>query len=190
MVLKELKDLREDTKRAKDWVAAEFSYAKDLQVQLKEIEKSDVGVAQKRIRSGLKILRWVGRGERRADRYEKRVMEELKKLENLLPKALKDEEEDLSRELEVVEAKLVRAASIFTGDLRKELLDLKTDEQLLEHLQKKNPHEADKIKILLQQLAQKARQGVDELIKWIGATEAVLKKIEGFEAKLEKLSKG
>ena len=138
MVLKELEDLKKDTKRAEDWVAAEFGYAKNLQGQLKEIEESDVDAAQKRIRTGLKILRWVGRGERRADRYEKDVMNELKKLGDILPKTLKDEEEGLSQELGVVEAKLVRAASIFTGDLRNELLDLKTDEQLLAHLQKKN----------------------------------------------------
>ncbi|MBI4980552.1 hypothetical protein HZC30_03290 [Candidatus Woesearchaeota archaeon] len=190
MVLKELKNLKKDTERAKDWVAAEFSYAKNLQVKLKDIEKLETSQAEKNIRSGLKILRWVGRGERRADRYERRVMDELKKLGNILPKTLKDEEEDLSKELDVVEAKLVKAASIFTGDLRGELLELETDEQLLAHLQKKKPQEADKIKRLLHQLVEKTENEVDDLMKWIGTTEAVLKKIEGFEAKLEKLSEG
>jgi len=184
-MVKELEELKEDVEKAIGRVAAEYSYARDLQNQLKSIENEEPDKALRDVKKGLRILRWVGRAERKADQSEREIIKELKALGKIIPENLKEEEERLLEQLEVAEKKLVKAASIFTGDLRKELLAIQTNEQLLKKLEK---DEEGRIHQNLQKLFREAEMGIAQLIKWIKATEAILKKIEGFEQGLERMA--
>jgi hypothetical protein len=184
-MVEELEELKEDVEKTIGRVAAEYSYARDLQNQLKNIENEEPDKALRDVKKGLRILRWVGRSERRVDQSEKAIIKELKALGKIIPENLKDEEERLLKQLEVAEKKLVKAASIFTGDLKKELLAIQTNEQLLEKLEK---DEENKIHQNLQRLFREAEMGIAELIKWIKGTEAILEKIEGFEQRLERMA--
>lgn len=185
-MVEEVEHLKRDVEKAIGLVAAEYSYAKDLEKDLKKIESDTAEDAIKDAKKGLRILRWIGRGERRAHRSEARIIDELKALGKILPENLKKQEEELLRDLVVADGKLVKAASMFTGDLRKELIEIQTDEQLLKRLEKKG--DGEKVKQDLQRLFKDAERIVTDLIKWIGATEAILKSIEGFEQVLEKIS--
>jgi hypothetical protein len=185
-MVEEVEHLKKDVERAVGRVAAEYSYAKDLEEDLKKIESDTADDAIKDAKKGLKILRWIGRGERRAHRSEMKIIDELKALGNILPDKLKEQEEKLLQELVIADGKLVKAASMYTGDLRKELIDIQTDEQLLKRLEEKG--DGEKVKQDLQRLFKDAERIVTDLIKWIRGTEVILKNIEGFERVLEKIS--
>ncbi len=180
-----LKKIKEDIKAAIGLVASEYSYAKDLQAKLEILDREETDKALRDTKKGLKILRWVGRGERKVDRSEQRIMEELNELGKILPKTLAEEEQRLLDALKISEAKLVKAASIFTGELREELLEIETDEQLLEKLQGRD---GSKIQADLQNCSRKARASLDELLQWVSSTESILKEIAGFEEKLERMA--
>ena len=185
-MVEEVEQLKRQVEKAIGLVAAEYSYAKDLETNLKKIEGDKADVAIKDAKRGLRILRWIGRGERRAHRSEEEIITELKSLGKILPNNLKKQEEELLQQLEIAEGKLVKAASMFTGDLRTDLLNIETDEQLISRL--KDGENGEKVRKDLQRLFKNANAGVTELIKWIGTTEAILRTIEGFEQTLERLS--
>jgi len=187
-MVKEVEQLKEETRQAVSRVAAEYKYAADFKKELEEIEaEKDPKKANKEIRGGIRILRWIGRAERRVNQSEKKILFGLEELGEILPENLKTKERDLHDQLDIAEKKLVELASMFTGALKKELHDIKTDEALLERYDK-DPKQADHIKHHLSSLFKNAKQNVAELIRWIGTTETVLKSIEGFEEILERLS--
>ncbi|MBU0457049.1 MAG: hypothetical protein ABH824_03490 [Nanoarchaeota archaeon] len=186
-MVKELKLLKEDVEKAIGRVAAEYSYTRDLQDKIEQIEKEaeESDAALRDAKKGFRILRWIGRAERRVDQSEIRIIDELKELGKILPKNLKEKEEELLKGLEIAEAKLVKAASMFTGGVREDLLNIQTDEQLLKKLKSKGN---EKIKVDLQNCFTKAKNGIKDLEKWLSATEAILKNIKGFEETLERLA--
>jgi len=186
-MVEEIEHLKKDVEKAIGRVGAEYSYAKKLLDQLKEIENKEPDEALKEIRKAFHFLRWVGRAERRTDQSEKKIIAELKELGPLLPQKLKEHEEKLLKQLEVAEAKLVKAASIvsFTGELRDDLRKIQTDEQLLKKLEGKD---GEKIKADLQKCFKDAEDGLKDLITWVSATETILENIEGFQSELEKLA--
>ncbi|MFH1682555.1 MAG: hypothetical protein ABIA37_02045 [Candidatus Woesearchaeota archaeon] len=181
--MKELKELKKDIERTIGRVAAEYSYAKDLQNKLEEIEKKEPDTALKEIRKAFRILRWTGRAERRIDQSEQRIIKELEELGKELPENLKVKEAKLLEQLKIAEAKLIKAASVFTGELREDLLKIKTDMQLLKKIE-----DNQKIQLDLQRLYQRAKTGVEELVRWISTTETILKQISEFEESLERLA--
>lgn len=174
--MKELKELQKDVQLAIDLVAAEYSYAKNIQNRLDEIEKKEPDAALKEIKVAFRILRWIGRAERKVDRSEQKIIRKMERLSGLLPAHLKGKEAKLLEQLKVAEAKLIKAASLFTGELREDLLRIKTDLQLLKKVKKD-----EKIRLDLQRLYQKSRMGASELIRWLSATETILRKIEEFD---------
>ena len=184
-VKRELKHLKSDTAKAIGWVAAEYSYAKDLVQKLEQISKEKPKEAYQDSRKAFRILRWIGRSERKAERSEEKILKKLRVLGPILPNTLRQTEEKLSKELEVVEGKLVRAASTFTGDLRKELLQIQTEEQLLARLKGEG---GERIRLYLENLFAAARAHISEFVRWEKAAEAELRQIKGFEETLERLA--
>jgi len=185
-----LKELDENTKEAVSKVAAEFKYAKDLDKELEKIEgEEDPAKGVKEVRNAIRILRWIGRAERKVDVSEKKILSNLEELGEILPPKLKSTDEKLAQKLEVAEKKLVELASMFTGKVKDELEDIKTDEALLKRYED-NPEQAEKVKHHLSALLKETETHVDELLKWISSTEAILKSIQGFEETLERLAGG
>ena len=186
--VKELKELDENTRQAVGRVAAEFKFAVDFKNELEEIEhEDDPGKAIKEAKNGIRILRWVGRAERRVDQSAKKILGNLEDLGKILPENLKTRSENLSERLTIAERKLVELASLFRGKVKKDLEEIKSDEAMLERYEKE-PEKAEHIHHHLSTLFHDAKDHIDELITWIGTTEAVLKEIVGFEDTLKELS--
>ena len=183
----DLQKLKKHIEEAIGLVAAEYGFAKRLHLDLEKIEKEEPQDAHKDIRKGFKILRWIGRGQRKVDRTEHKIFDDLESLGEILPNELKAAEEKLLKQLEIAEGKLLEAASMFTGELRDDLHKIETHEQLLEKF--KDDERKEKIHAGLTKLFADAQEGIADLIKWLSSTEAILKGIAGFETKLESFSK-
>ena len=187
-MVEELKKLEDNTRQAVSRVAAEYKYAVEFKNELEKIEhEQDPGRAIKEVRNGLRVLRWVGRAEGRVNQSEKKILSNLEDLGKILPADLKTREVDLHEKLTVAERKLVELASMFTGKVKTELQDIKTDEALLKRYEK-DPEKAKHIHNNLTKLFKDAEAHITELITWIGGTEAILKQIEGFEETIKELS--
>ncbi|MBT5021487.1 hypothetical protein HON01_01595, partial [Candidatus Woesearchaeota archaeon] len=167
-----------------DLFAAEYNEAKELKEELGRISNEDVDKAIKDVNRALRVLRWIGRAQWRASRSEKKLKHNIADLIKLLPPDQKNKLLKLLNQLEIADAKLTRAASMFTGDLRQELLQIKTYEELRS---KKGGSESERLTPKLKRLISDAKEGVDEIITWIGSVEVILKNIEQMETALEKM---
>jgi hypothetical protein len=177
MVTKTELTLKEDVEKAVGLVAAEFAYAKSLLEHITKIEQEESDKATKDLRKGFRLLRWIARGERNAHRTELKVVTDLQSWGEELPAESKQWEEKVIKQLKVTDGKLVKAASRFKGDIRKELLEIETEEQLLEKLKKKWFFERRKIKIGLTALFKEAKSDIEQLEQWLSAMEAILGEI-------------
>jgi DNA-directed RNA polymerase subunit F len=188
----ELQELEEKTLAAIKWVSAEFKYANDLKEILDKVEKEGAEEAVKDLRKAFQALRYMGRCEYKAEKEEKEILEALKEIEKILPENWKKIDQELVTELDVARGKLVKLASRFTGKLSGELKKIRKEELTIEHFEdKKNtdPEMIDKLKAELVSLLNTAEGEIEELIKWIGGTEAILEKIEeGFVKKLKEIA--
>lgn len=166
--------LKKDAEEAIGLFAAEFAYAKKLLEQINQIEQEEPDKGLKDLKKGFRILRWVARAERKADRDEKKVIKDLEEWGSELVQELKLWEERVIEQLKVTEGKIVKAASRFSGDIRKKLLEIETEEQLFEKLSKKGFFEKRRIKNNLAQLFQEVKKEVEQLEHWLSSTEAIL----------------
>jgi len=189
-MVKEVKKLDEDTREAVGRVAAGYKFVVELADELKEIElEKDTHKAVREVKQGLRILRWIGKAEKKIDRSEKKIIADLEELKELnLPMQLKTEDENLAEQLKVAESQLVKLASMFTGKVKKELEEIMTDEALLAEYEE-NFEMTDKIHDHLKELFAETKSEVAKLQKWIGSTQQILRSIRGFAKTLEKLSK-
>src|SRR3989338_11493977 len=73
-----VKSLNKDLVLAIDWAASEYKYVKELQQELAEISKGKEPLQN--LRKASKILRYISRSERRADRFEERVRMRIKEM--------------------------------------------------------------------------------------------------------------
>ncbi len=182
--MKKLQDLKINIDTSIQFVAAEYKYAKDLQVQLEHIQNEETDKGVQDARKGFKILRWIARAERKAYRSEEAIGKILSSLGPELPEKLKFQEEELERKFKIVERKILLASSSFTGDLQQQFKDIKTDEELLQTLKGKN---TEKLRSHLGALCTKTSAAILELIQWVAAMEEILREIKGFEQQLEKI---
>ena len=189
MVIKAVERLGKSTETAIGFSAAEFKYVKELMADLDRIKTESPDKASRDLRQGLRLLRWVGRGERRVDRAERRILEELEELNKILPADLKRKADRLIQEVKIVEGQVLKKASMFRGNVRKELLELRTEEDLAEHYAKSSGTELERVKGYISQLVEKTKAEVQQLRKWIESTEAVLRESERFYQQLMKLSR-
>ena len=175
------KGLKNDVKNAMAQVAAEYSYAETLRDHLNEIEEGP-GFWEKKDKKAMKkafrILRWLSRGERQADKYEKRVIGDLKEFGKHLSARLKGKEEELLAQLEIAEKKILVQASFYQGELRKDLNNIQTEEQLLEKVR-----EDETLKKELVSFWAKIKADVNELIKWLSSIEEILRGAAELEQK-------
>lgn len=181
--IKVLKKLETDTEHAIDWLAAEYGYAKKLIDDLERIRKEEPKSAVRDLRRSFRIYRWLGRGERKINRFENRILEELEELGKILPPEMQGTAKNLKKQLEVTKAYMVKNFSLFTGEMRDELTQIKTEEQLLEKLK-----ENEKLRMGLEKNFQEITREIKELEKWIASAQAILTQIESFEKKLKKMT--
>ena len=173
--VKELDKLDKDAKKAVEWLAAEFEYAEKLIAELEEINReTDSKKAEKDAKKAISIFTWIGRGERRSDREEQKVISGLKKLGELLPSELRGKDEELVRQLSVAEGMLVKFASRYAGEIKRELKDVKKNKHLLRGLDN-HPEVIAKVQ--------------DKLKKGIESNQAILKgEVKPFVDQLKQLA--
>src|SRR3989344_1302559 len=159
--------LKEEIEKTVEQVAAEYSYALALQGELEILEKEPTSKTRKELHKAFRLLRWIGKAERRVAASELSIIKELNQLSS-------EQATRILKQLKVVEAKLVRAASLYLGDLRQELQDIETYEEL-EQKYKHDEIKLHSVEHKLSSLIQNTKKEVQELIHWIQATEEVLK---------------
>lgn len=184
--VKEIERLERDLKKSKKKISEEFIYAKDLSENLKRIENDDTNVAIKDLKKSFMILKWMGRRERKADKYLSKVLADLKAMEEILPADLKERAEKFLEELKITEENLEKLASHHVGEIKKDLDDVLTEEQLIYVYQNKRDPKSQSLKGALQVFFNKAEKDVQRLVKWVESVEAVLSEIEGFERFLQR----
>ena len=174
------KGLKDDVKNAMAQVAAEYSYAETLRDHLKGIEETAPWEKKdkKAMKKAFRILRWISRGERKADKYEKKVIGDLKEFGKHLSSRLKGKEEEILAKLEVAEKKILVQASFYQGQLRKDLNSIQTEEQLLEKL-----GEDENLKKEIVAFWRKIKADVNELIIWLSSIEEILRGAAELEQK-------
>ena len=114
-----------------DWVAAEYKYLEELKEELVEIKKEKKTKKEiKKIKKAISLLRYIGKAERRAFRFEKDINKELHELEEdffhhvgeeLHLKEIVYGLREVLKEFEVEEAHLVEFTSLYQGKLKEEL---------------------------------------------------------------------
>src|SRR3989344_6656206 len=159
--------LKEEIEKTVEQVAAEYSYALALQGELEILEKEPTSKTRKELHKAFRLFRWIGKAERRVAASELSIIKELNQLSS-------EQATRILKQLKVVEAKLVRAASLYLGDLRQELQDIETYEEL-EQKYKHDEIKLHSVEHKLSSLIQNTKKEVQELIHWIQATEEVLK---------------
>src|SRR3989338_1900182 len=107
-MMKKLQDLKTDIDTSIQFVAAQYKYAKDLQVQLQRIDNEPSEKAVADARKGFRILRWITRAERKAYKSEEIIGKLLASLGDELPEKLKDKEEGLKTNLQIIERQILR----------------------------------------------------------------------------------
>lgn len=178
---KTVKALKTNVDTALRNVAAEYFYAKDLQLKLQKIESEESDKAIQDARKGLHILRYLTRAEKTSYKYEENVLRELKELKPLIPNPLQLEAEKLLSGLLIFEQKLVKIASSF-GDLQQEINKIAVDEALLKKITDSN-----QLRSQLGLLCRQAKAAIDSLLTWIAGTEELFRETQAFANKLDEI---
>jgi len=76
-----IEELEEDAKKAIRWVAAEYSFLKDLKQDLEDIKKDEkISEEEKDFRKAQRALRYVGRSQRKSNQWVEKVEDDLEEL--------------------------------------------------------------------------------------------------------------
>jgi hypothetical protein len=163
-------DLQDNTKKAVKWIAAEFAYLKELKVDLERIEHAQSTNEEERAYNKVRhVWRYVAKCERRSEHNIQEVVEELKGAAQTYPNLRR-----LENQIEVPEAELVRAFSMYTGDFNKKLVFLSLQFRTKE---KYFGDRAEQIDIEIKTQARELEHFIDTLIKWASGIEASLKQL-------------
>ena len=185
--IKALEDLHKATTKAVELVAAEFKFARELLDDLQEIEQQRDPHNLKPIRKGFRLLRWIGRAEKRVDRSLKKNLEELESLGKILPSSLKPKKDSLASKLTIVEKQLIQLASTFRGRVKGELDGILKDQKMLDRYSE-NPKEAERLRFNLQIMLKLTEEDIKRVITWNSSVEAILQELTEYEAELERMA--
>lgn len=182
-----LKKTEKAVTKSEHLVAAQYSYLdkakKNLEDAKKDSTNGDFKAADNRLGDAKRNLRWVGRGEYRADRAEHEVLDDLQKLAEELPAEMKQDLERIEKRLLVEVETLEKNTSMYTGKMKDMVDEAKT---LVQVSIKENGKGADFAIKKIDEVI----EFVDTMIKWMAGLITDLKAAENFEAKLEAWIKG
>tara|TARA_Y100000310_G_C20682713_1_gene816971 strand:- start:2505 stop:3062 length:558 start_codon:yes stop_codon:yes gene_type:complete len=180
----ELERLKGDVEDAIGKVGAEHSYAKALLQKLQKIEAEGPEDGLKDAKRGFHLVKWIGRGTRKVDRDEVKIIADLERLGERLPKRFKKDEERLLQELKIAEGKIAKAGSRVTGEIREDWKHIMTYEKLMERYDD-DAGQRDKVHRLLEETFKEAEAGIQDLVGWLETTTAILREVDTFEDRLE-----
>lgn len=183
-------DIKKSASNAKDFIAAEFSFAQKMakieQTISELITAHQLKKAVDLRRPLLQVFKLSARSERRVDRDEEKVKEYLTEIKNKFGEIQRKQVEKFLQELEIASGHLQALASFYRGSLRDEIDALEEDEQeelKEEDLLKKLPNDRGlqaKIVLTNRKLIadlSKLQASTAELNKWIESNAALLKQV-------------
>ena len=189
-ILKELDKARES---AMARIGAQFKYIQKISNELQEIKDAKTPKeARKKIRGAESLWRWAGRGEFYSERDVKKVEDDMKKLEELVPPEFKDEAIKLSELMVIANRKLMKGGSRFTGDIKHLLNKLKDEEQeeaLIEDAFRKGKANERQLKAkedIVLGTIRELQNKINEMLEWMAGEEALLKNVGKFIEKLKR----
>lgn len=175
------KKLTKEVEHAIKWLAAEFKFLKKLHEDLEKIEKEELKEQEKDLKKDLRVVRYIGRAERRAEKDIKDILEEIKKAEK--EETTHEKLGKIFKEIEVPAAQLLKEGSLYVGNLRGQIKTIRTDAALA----KKYPKEETRAAI--QKEINNLESKVIRLLDWIATLEVGLKKAESFLEEQKKKAK-
>ena len=114
------KELTKDVEHAIKWLAAEFKFLKRLHSDLERVEelgeKNKIDEERSQLSKDIRVVRYVGRAERRVEGDVQNVIKELKEARQKT--VSHDQIDKLLQEIEVPAAELLREGSIYVGNLK------------------------------------------------------------------------
>lgn len=125
-------------------------------------------------------LRWESRGFRQLNRKKAKLVRQLKKIKEILPASEVKVEESFITKLATVHNSLLRLLSFFVGDTKHDLVKLMRDEKSMD----KNPQRQQRFL----QAVSKLGEDIDEVIKWAKGGDALLKQLDIWDARLERMA--
>ncbi len=164
-----------DTMDGIKWIGAQYKYLQDLQTGFDLLSKTtDTKLESEFLKMGRRLLKYVGRCERKAERYIAPLKQELKQpeLQAILEKA------------EVPRAQLVNAFSFYVGSFKNDLqrgLRILALKQASKDSEKKAQADA-----LLKKMLERSAEKINVLTRWTGALQAALVELENAEVDLKK----
>jgi hypothetical protein len=163
-------ELTKDVEHALEWLATEFKYLKHLHSDLQRIEGEDVKKQEKELKKDRKIVRYIGRAERRLEKDVKDIVEEIKEAKKT--EISEDRVMELLDQIEIPANQLVKEGSLYVGALKEQLNSIRTNVRLEEkyptaRMQKKLRNEIEKLD-----------SEVRKVMTWLVALDAALKKVK------------
>jgi len=188
-MVKIIHDIHKEVKKAIDFLAAEFKYAKEINEHLKTLksEEANVDKAIEEARTMLKLYRWVARGERRVTRSDVKLEHLLDDLKEILPSDLQVKPDHFKTQLKVADGNLKKFASFYTGEVKHELDDIEKDEKRLKKLQEsgKTDKDAEALRKKLQGELKKFETDLSYMIEWLESNQAIVEQIDAWATELE-----
>lgn len=165
-------ELDEDARKAIEWVAAEYNYLVELKDDVLSIEQEeDVAQEEKAARKAKRALRYVSLAERKTHKDVAEVIEDLKEVIARYPQLA-----SLEKEIEVSSEQLLKAFSLYAGELKDKLIELSAKLGILER--EKNKQKLGVIRQEILETAHNLEEHLNVLIKWTQGLETSLEKVE------------
>ncbi len=156
-----------DVNNAINQVAAQYAYAQSLAEQIQRIDRE---YYDQDIEKAFYILRWLGRGERKADRFEKQVIEDLKEIGDHFSLQIQAHAKTLAGQLLIAERRIINATSLHTGTLRQEFQRIETYEQLLS-----KSLDNKVLRAQCKEFIDQTRSDIEDILRWLAAVEELLR---------------
>ena len=159
-----------EVEHAVSWLAAEFKFLKQLYDDLEIIQKEPIKEQEKKLKKDLRVIRFIGKSERRAGRDIQDIIQKIKKdrQKEILPENVKK----LLDEVEIPANQLLKEGSLYVGKLKEQLNSIRTRVVLEEKYPK------EETRAVVQQEIDQLKNKVRHLMTWIAAVDTALKKVE------------
>jgi len=180
-----LKKTDKDAHNAIKWVAGEYKYIVDFQNLLDNL-KDDIDNlkhGKKDVKKTREILKQIGWCERKAKKYEEELDKDLKNLLNKLPADLRQECENIEKNLRIAMDSILKNTSMYVGELKKMVKGIEIQIDLLSEYGS-NRDQRNAIYDRIDEIINIIKNKVSQLKMWVSSMSKDLKQAEKFEMQL------
>lgn len=175
----ELEKLSKRSKHAIKFLAAEFKFVGELGEELSKIEREEPKSAVRDAKQMLRTYRWVAKSGYEAARDEDAILSLLRgDLVKILPAPERENADHHREQLKIANDILKKAISFYTGELKKDIVQVKNDEALIVRLEKDPKHgDATKLKTRLESDLVQLKEALKELEEWVSSNTTIVANI-------------